>query len=99
MSKISRLPRRFDAVMKTLRELMTSRNERTRLAAVLRASEILLEHQREETRAAVAMERAAARKAEAQATGQPGALPAPQSAEEAARVFLASLTTSEESHA
>lgn len=69
MRKISRLPRRFDATMKTLRALMNSKSERVRLAAVLRTSEILLEHQRGEERAAVAVERAQARRAEAEAAG------------------------------
>lgn len=98
MSKVSRLPRRFDSVMKTLRELMNSKSERTRLQAALRASEILLEHRRAEERVTIATERAAARKAEAEAgadaTGQPNTAPASQTAEEAARAFLASITKS-----
>lgn len=49
--------------MRTLRELMNSKSEKTRLAAALRASEILMEHTRGEERVAVAIERAAARKA------------------------------------
>lgn len=100
MSKVSRLPRRFDSVMKTLRELMNSKSERTRLAAALRASEILLEHQRGEERTAIAIERAAARKAEAEAGTNAGeSTQAPQTAEEAARAFLASITKVEESYA
>ncbi len=91
--------------MKTLRGLMDSKSERTRLAAVLRASEILLEHQRGEERAAIAIERAAARKAEAGVGGGTNAgasTQAPQTqqtAEEAARAFLASIAREEESNA
>lgn len=81
--------------MKTLRGLMESKSERTRLAAALRASDILLEHQRAEERVTIASERAAARKAEAEAADQQTALPAPLSAEQAAREFLASIREKE----
>jgi hypothetical protein len=57
-----RLPRRFDATMKALRELAQSKSERVRLTAVLRLSEILLEHQRSLERIAIAKERAEARR-------------------------------------
>ena len=85
--------------MKTLRELMRSRSDKVRLQAAMRASEILLEHQRSEERIAIATERAAARKAEAeqlaggsQASEQePPAVtqqPVPADAERGAREFL-----------
>lgn len=77
--------------MKTLRGLMNSKSERVKLAAALRAADILLAHQEGEERAAIAIERAAARKAEAEAAERPDAVPAPLSAEEAARAFLAQI--------
>jgi hypothetical protein len=63
--KTSRLPRRYDHVMKTLRSLMASKGERIRFQAAMRISEILLTHQQAEERLTIAAERAAARKAEA----------------------------------
>lgn len=103
MRHISRLPRRFDSTMTTLRALMKSKSERVRLAAVLRASEILLEHQRGEERAAIAIERAQARKAEAEAptTAEPGEQP-PVSREDALRdaeAFLARIREKESANA
>jgi len=65
--RLHRLPRRYDATMETLKELMASKNERVRLQAALRATEILMEHDRSIERQAIATERAAARKAEAEA--------------------------------
>lgn len=87
--KTSRLPRRYDDVMKTLRGLLASKAERIRFQAAMRMSEILLEHQRAEERVTIATERAAARKTESEAAEQPDAQPVQQNAEEAARAFLA----------
>lgn len=71
---------------------MNSRSEKTRLAAVLRASEILLEHQRGEERAAIAVERAAARRAEAEANRLvPTQAPVSETPEEAAERLIASI--------
>jgi len=93
--KTSRLPRRYDDVMKTLRGLLDSKTERIRFQAAMRMSEILLEHQRAEERVTIATERAAARKSEAEAGADAGdEATAPQTAEEAARAFLASITKS-----
>jgi hypothetical protein len=61
---------------------MDSKSERVRLAAALRASDILLEHQRGEERAAVAIERAQARKAEAEATASTPETPASETVDE-----------------
>ena len=88
-----RLPRRYDAVMKTLRELTASRNERIKLQAALRMSEILLQYEQSQERIAIAGERAAARKAEAGEGPGQGAhphepAPVSVSAEEAAERFL-----------
>ncbi|WP_158788596.1 hypothetical protein [Granulicella sp. L46] len=79
--------------MKTLRELAASRNERIRLQAALRMSEILLHFEQSQERIAIAGERAAARKAEAIEKPGQGAHPheparARESAEEAAERFL-----------
>lgn len=87
---MSRLPRRFDAPMKVLRELANSRSERVRLQAAMRMTDILLAHLDAEQRVTIAVERAAARKAEAEASVIPPMAPAP-SAEERARAFLASV--------
>jgi hypothetical protein len=82
---MTRLPRRFDVPMKALRELATSKNEKVRLQAVLRMSDILLAHLQSEDRAAIAIERAAARRAEAEAgTDQPASLPEGETAEQIA---------------
>lgn len=87
--------------MKVLRELAKSRNERVRLQAALRMSDILLEHQRSLERIAIAKERARARLAGAEGQPTPSepedsteAPAAPQSAEEAARAFLAKINGS-----
>ena len=66
-----RLPRRFDTAMKSLRELSRSKSERTRLAAVLRMTDILLEHQRSLERVSIARERALARQTEARSQETP----------------------------
>ena len=83
---MTRLPRRFDSPMKVLRELANSKNERIRLQAAMRMTDILLSHMEAEQRATVATERAAARRAEAEASAQPNTTPA--SAEESLDVFL-----------
>jgi len=81
-----RLPRRFDAVMKSLRELSSSKSERVRLQAALRMSDILLEHQRSQERVAIALERAAVRRAEAEPPEATGAV------RESAEEFIARVT-------
>lgn len=68
--------------MRTLRELAQSKNEKIRLQAVLRMSDILLAHLQSEERAAIAIERAAARKAEAGVTPQPAAPTTAETTEE-----------------
>lgn len=73
--------------MRTLRELAESKSEKVRLQAALRMSEILLEHQRIEERRDIAIERAAARKAEAEASTETPPEKA-ETAEDAAERFI-----------
>lgn len=84
--------------MATLTELSKSKNEKTRLQAAMRMSDILLAHQEAEQRVAIAAARAAARKAEAASSAACGSTAAmaetPASHQDAAnraRAFLASL--------
>ena len=56
-----RLPRRYDAVTKTLRELMETGNNRVKESAAMRLSEIYLEHDRSCERKEIARARAESR--------------------------------------
>jgi hypothetical protein len=86
---MKRLPRRFDAPMKALRELSESKNEKIRLQAALRMSDILLAHLESEQRTLIAIERAVARQRESEAMVQPYGTDTPASALEDVDTFIA----------
>jgi hypothetical protein len=84
--------------MRILRDCAQSKNERVRLQAALRMADILLNFDQSQERIAIAAERAAARRAEAEnVSNTPAPKPEPrvQPAVDAARAFLDRIQTRE----